>query len=188
MTEIKPNENMLMKKYCTDEVRTELQGMVTPHGWTLEKAIQSGLDNPDSSIGVYAGDPESYTLLAPLFDPIIKDYHRYNMSGHVSDFSLEGLPTENLDPENKFVVSTRIRVGRNFAKFAFPSAISTEDRASLEAQAQETLNTLPGALKGTYYPLNGMTEETRQQMIADHFLFKQGDRFLESVGVNRDWP
>ena len=25
-------------------------------------------------------------------------------------------------------------------------------------------------------------------MIADHFLFKEGDRFLESSGLNRDWP
>merc|ERR1712166_951191 len=24
--------------------------------------------------------------------------------------------------------------------------------------------------------------------IADHFLFKEGDRFLESSGLNRDWP
>jgi len=25
-------------------------------------------------------------------------------------------------------------------------------------------------------------------LIADHFLFKEGDRFLEACGVNRDWP
>jgi len=25
-------------------------------------------------------------------------------------------------------------------------------------------------------------------LIADHFLFKEGDRFLESSGLNRDWP
>ena len=25
-------------------------------------------------------------------------------------------------------------------------------------------------------------------MIADHFLFKEGDRFLEACGVNRNWP
>jgi creatine kinase/arginine kinase len=25
-------------------------------------------------------------------------------------------------------------------------------------------------------------------LIADHFLFKQGDRFLEACGLNRDWP
>ncbi len=188
MTEIKTNPDMLMKKHCTEEVITKLSGVITPHGWTVEKAIQSGIDNPDSSIGVYAGDPESYTMLAPLFDPVIREYHNYDMSGHKSDFSLEGISTENLDPTGAYVLSTRIRVGRNFAKYAFPSAISSEDRAKMESEIVEALQKLPGALAGDYFPLDGMTEDVRQQMVADHFLFKQGDRFLESVGVNRDWP
>ena len=184
----KQNENMLMRKYATAEVMQQLKGVVTPHGWTAEKAIQSGIDNIDSSIGVYAGDPESYTMLAPLFDPIIREYHKYEMTGHKSDFSLGGLEVSNLDPEGKYVVSTRIRVGRNFAKYAFPSAVSAEDRASLEAEVVEALSSLTGDLAGKYYSLGGMTEEERAQMVADHFLFKQGDRFLESAGVNRDWP
>ena len=33
-----------------------------------------------------------------------------------------------------------------------------------------------------------MTEADRKQLIEDHFLFKEGDRFLESCGLNRDWP
>jgi len=33
-----------------------------------------------------------------------------------------------------------------------------------------------------------MSEEDRKQLIEDHFLFKEGDRFLESSGLNRDWP
>ncbi|MBP6879534.1 MAG: arginine kinase [Candidatus Pacebacteria bacterium] len=179
---------MLMAKYATTEVMGQLKDVVTPHGWTAEKAIQSGIDNPDSNIGVYAGDPESYTMLAPLFDPIIREYHKYEMTGHKSDFSLEGLEIVDLDPEGKYVVSTRIRVGRNFAKYAFPSAVSAEDRASLETEVIETLSSLTGELAGKYYSLGGMTEEERAQMVADHFLFKQGDRFLESAGVNRDWP
>lgn len=31
-------------------------------------------------------------------------------------------------------------------------------------------------LKGTYFPLTGMTKEVQNQLIADHFLFKEGDR------------
>lgn len=58
-TQIKPNPDMLMNKYATPEVMEQLEGVVTPHGWTAQKAIQSGIDNPDSSIGVYVGDSES---------------------------------------------------------------------------------------------------------------------------------
>ena len=188
MTKITTNPEMLMKKHYSEVVHMQLENVVTPHGWTLQKAIQSGFDNPDSSIGVYAGDPESYVILASLFDPIIKEYHNYDMSGHKSDFSLLGLPTENLDPEGKYVISTRIRVGRNFAKYAFPSAISKQDRMQMESEIIETLKQLPGLLSGQYFPLDGMSEDVRAKMVEDHFLFKQGDRFLESAGVNRDWP
>ena len=33
-----------------------------------------------------------------------------------------------------------------------------------------------------------MSEKDRKQLIEDHFLFKEGDRFLEACGLNRDWP
>jgi creatine kinase/arginine kinase len=33
-----------------------------------------------------------------------------------------------------------------------------------------------------------MSEADQNQLIADHFLFKEGDRFLESAGLNREWP
>lgn len=181
MTEIKTNPDMLMKKHCTEEVIKELKEVVTPHGWTVRKAIQSGVDNPDSSIGVYAGDPQSYTMLASLFDPVIRDYHNYDMKGHKSDFSLDGLSVENLDPEGEYVVSTRIRVGRNFAKYAFPSAISTEDRASMESEIVTVLNELSGDLKGQYFPLDGMAEDVVQKMIEDHFCLNKEIAFLKAL-------
>merc|ERR1719181_2573247 len=43
-------------------------------------------------------------------------------------------------------------------------------------------------LKGTFYPLETMDEATSKQLIADHFLFKEGDRFLAACNLNRDWP
>jgi len=33
-----------------------------------------------------------------------------------------------------------------------------------------------------------MTPEQSEKLIADHFLFKEGDRFLEACGLNRNWP
>jgi hypothetical protein len=43
-------------------------------------------------------------------------------------------------------------------------------------------------LSGVFHPLAGMCDATRADLVADHFLFKQGDRFLEAAGANRDWP
>jgi len=33
-----------------------------------------------------------------------------------------------------------------------------------------------------------LSNKEREQLIADHFLFKEGDRFLEACNLNRDWP
>ena len=33
-----------------------------------------------------------------------------------------------------------------------------------------------------------MSKADQDQLIADHFLFKRGDRFLEYSFLNRDWP
>merc|ERR1711890_180623 len=47
---------------------------------------------------------------------------------------------------------------------------------------------LTGDLAGTYYPLTGMDEKVRQQLVDDHFLFVSGDRNLIAAGMERDWP
>jgi hypothetical protein len=52
----------------------------------------------------------------------------------------------------------------------------------------KALETFDCELKGKYYGLGTMTKAEQDQLIADHFLFKEGDRFLEACGVNRNWP
>merc|ERR1712174_183274 len=47
---------------------------------------------------------------------------------------------------------------------------------------------LEADLSGTYYPLTGMDEAVRQQLVDDHFLFVSGDKNLIAAGMERDWP
>ena len=61
----------LMAKYLNIGIFNHLKNLKSKNDFTLEKAINSGLKNPDSGIGIYAGDEESYTLFAALFDKII---------------------------------------------------------------------------------------------------------------------
>jgi len=179
----------LMAKYLTKEIFEELKGLKTKNGFTIEQAIKSGIDNPDSGIGVYAGDEESYTLFAPLFDPIIEEYHGFSKEDrHKSNLNPNELNASNPDPENRYIISTRIRVGRNLADFPLGTSISKKQRDEVQKIVSTTLGSLDGSLKGRYYPLLGMSEEDRLSLVQDHFLFKAGDRFLESAGLNRDWP
>merc|ERR1712100_166576 len=52
----------------------------------------------------------------------------------------------------------------------------------------EALKKMTGEHAGTYYSLATMSKKDQDQLIADHFLFKEGDRFLDACGLNRDWP
>jgi creatine kinase len=47
----------------------------------------------------------------------------------------------------------------------------------MEDKVKAQLSSMEGELKGTYYPLTGMDKKTQQQLIDDHFLFKEGDRY-----------
>jgi hypothetical protein len=40
----------------------KLKDLETAHGWTLHKSIQPGVEIPDLSIGIVAGDEESWEV------------------------------------------------------------------------------------------------------------------------------
>ena len=92
------------------------------------------------------------------------------------------------EEDAKMIKSTRIRVGRNLKAFPLGPGISREERKKVEEAAQQAFTAFEGELKGKYYQLGNLAENDRKQLISDHFLFKEGDRFLESCGLNRNWP
>ena len=71
----KPEVKSLLKKYLTEDTFNELKDKKTARGCTLWNQINSGVENLDSSTGVYASEQEAYTLFGKMFDAIIEDYH-----------------------------------------------------------------------------------------------------------------
>jgi len=86
------------------------------------------------------------------------------------------------------VNSTRIRVGRNLAGYPLGPGVSKEQRNEIMQKVVAACEQFEGDLKGTFYPLKGMDKKVQKQLIDDHFLFKEGDRFLAACNLNRDWP
>ena len=66
--------------------------------------------------------------------------------------------------------------------------ITQEQRVAVEELMVNTFSTLDGDLKGEYFPLTGMDESVRQNLVDDHFLFMSGDPNLIAAGMERDWP
>jgi protein-arginine kinase len=58
----------------------------------------------------------------------------------------------------------------------------------VQQEANVFLICFTGDLAGNYYPLTGMDEKVRQQLVDDHFLFMSGDPNLKVAGMERDWP
>ncbi|XP_967811.3 arginine kinase [Tribolium castaneum] len=184
------NSQSLLKKYLTQAVFDKLKSKKTGFGSTLLDCIQSGLENPDSNIGVYAPDPEAYTVFAELFDPIINEYHGgfKKTDQHPASTWGDLKSIGDVDPDQKYVVSTRIRCGRSLAGYPFNPCLTEAQYKEMEKKVSGTLMSLTGELKGKYYPLTGMSKRDQQQLIDDHFLFKEGDRFLQAANACRFWP
>jgi len=183
----------LLKKHLTREVVDQLKDKRTKLGATLLDVIQSGVANLDSGVGVYAPDAEAYTLFKALFDPLIESYHGFGPTQKQPETDLgEGkthlLP--DLDPEGKFINSTRVRCGRSLQGYPFNPCLTEANYIEMEGKVKKVFDELSGdpELSGNYYPLDGMTKEIQNQLIADHFLFKEGDRFLQHANACRYWP
>ncbi|RTG83976.1 creatine kinase [Schistosoma bovis] len=144
------------------------------------------------SICPRTGEAECYSMFIDYLDPLICDYHGVkdpSFKHPAPTFGdLSKLPFGDLDPTGKYIVSTRVRVGRSVEGFLFPTIMSKTDRIKLEQVISGALKGLTGEHAGTYYPLTDMKEEDRKQLVEDHFLFKNDDPVLRDAGGYRDWP
>merc|ERR1711981_12337 len=178
----------LVAKHVTKDKWDKLKDITTKtSGFTLAKAIACAVEFDNQHCGIYAGDWDSYKDFAAVFDPIIQEYHGIKAGAkHTSDMDV-GKITGNISSEVP-VHSTRIRVGRSIDGFGLSPGITKEQRVQMESLMKNALKTLTGDLAGTYYPLTGMDEKVRQQLVDDHFLFMSGDANLTVAGMERDWP
>merc|ERR1711970_940220 len=181
----------LVKKHLTPEVFAKCKGLVTPSfKSSLLDVIQSGAANLDSGVGIYAPDAEAYSVFSPLFDPVIEEYHagfKQDQKHPNCDFG-DVNSFQNLDPSGDYVVSTRVRGGRSLDGYPFNPCLTEAQYKEMETKVTAAFGGLTDELKGTYYPLTGMTKEVQNKLIDDHFLFKEGDRFLQHANACRYWP
>nr|QMS79253.1 arginine kinase [Psoroptes ovis] len=185
-----PQCKSMLKRLLTKELFEKLLNRRTKMGSTLMDVIRSGLMNHDSNIGIYAPDPEAYQVFAELFNKVIDEYHCFSPNnshppsdfGKLSDFI-------DLDPEHKFIISTRIRCGRSVKGFPFNPCLKEKQYKELEQKISSILlKATDEELKGQYLPLLTMSKEEQKRLIDQHYLFKEGDRFLQTANACRFWP
>merc|ERR1711930_18565 len=182
------SKHSLVASHVSKNVWEQLKGIKTKtSGFTLAKAIACAVEFDNQHCGIYAGDWDSYKDFAPVFDPIIQEYHGISSdSKHTSDMDATKI-NGNIAADVP-VHSARIRVGRSIDGFGLSPGITKEQRVGVENLMKKAFANLKGDLAGTYFPLTGMDEKVRQQLVDDHFLFVSGDPNLKIAGMERDWP
>jgi len=173
---------------------------------TFDKCIETGVQNPGhptiTTVGMVAGDAESYEVFKDFFDPVISMRHNGYAADavHPSDLDYSKLHPFNPSPKDAARIrSTRVRTGRSLAGIPLPPSCNFEERRSIEQKMSHALSTLDGPLKGDYYPLagsnsyapkpGGMTAAEEERLRTDHFLFQEPDStLLISGSMHRDWP
>ncbi|GMH65718.1 hypothetical protein TrLO_g14490 [Triparma laevis f. longispina] len=183
----------LMRKHLTNEVYTKLLPLRTSNGYTINDVIACGTTCGYSlprSMGCMAGDYESYSLFAPFFSPIIKEYHDFSpKSRHTTDLNPGHLKSvKDLDPNSEYVLSTRIRVARSIRGLPFPAASSRAARRKVESLARTCTETLKGDLEGMYMPLNDMDNDVNDDLIQRHICFDNPDEWSITARLGQDWP
>lgn len=177
----------LAKKYLSQKIFKTLEQKKTDSGFTLAQAIHSGRSNIDSSIGIYAGDAQSYHTFSLLFDPIIWDYHGVSKD-KTNTPDIRQLMLPHLDPKNKYIKSTRIRIARNLKGFNFPCHMTLSQRRKLEKKIITALGRLKEELKGNYYSFESIDDKELKRLKKENLWFQKGDRFQDAAGINSDFP
>merc|ERR1711957_545046 len=163
----------LLSKCLTKDIWEKCKDRKDKYGYTFKQSIFSGAKWTNSGVGVYGGSHESYYDFSPFMDKIIESYHGHKPTDkHLSSMDVNQLDCPDFPKdEDAMINSTRIRVARNLAEYPLGTCINPKQRLEVESKVVQALKTFDGDLKGKYY-----------------FLFKGGDKYLESCGLEREWP
>ena len=176
------------------------KGVATGSGVTFAQCIKPGLENKATGVGLVAGDEDSYSAFGGVFDAVIEARHKYAAdASHNTTMDPSGIVGDAVDLSGNYVLSTRIRSGRNIRGFALAPAIDTDDRRAVESIVSSALTGLAGDMKGEYLPLlgsssvdgfpEGMSAAQEDALRADGLLFEEPDSpTLVSGGVHKGWP
>lgn len=190
----------LAAQFATEEVWNKYKDKVStgPAKWTLARAINTGVMYPSSFVGCHAGDAESWDDFKDFFYPVIEAYHTgFSMT---EGSNLPGTPSERMDPAKitvdltdsakSKIISTRIRIARNLAGFPLNPGGSAETRVEIANALSKVYDTIPenDELKGNMYLHSTMSDEQRQGLIDDHFLFRGADKMQAASAYHEFWP
>jgi len=163
--------------------------------------IKTGIDNPDSTMGAYAQNPNDFEQFSELLDPMIREFHGIDPEARIEqkhdwDTSKRSCDLGAIDQSLKDV-SMRVRVARNVATFPLPGSMNKNQRIEFENLAADAFAELAKNREfgGKYLSItpgsaHEISPEEYDKRVSAHQMFKDmsNDPYLNSAGISNDWP
>jgi creatine kinase len=98
--------------------------------------------------------------------------------------------SQQADPDNRYILSTRIRIARSLNGVRFPSKMSRLERRQVSSLIRDCCNNLQSTpyRNGVYIPILEMTTDQNHDLIQRHLLFDNPNAWTIASGFGRDWP
>jgi len=185
--------NNHMSKSLTPALYAKYRDVVTPGGYTLDNAIQTGVDNPGHpfimTVGATLGDEWTYDCFKDIFDEIISRRHNGYPADGIHPTDLDYTQLKNAQFDTDYVLSSRVRTGRSIKGLSMPPFCTRAERREVERIISEAGASLTGELAGYYQSLPNMTEAQHEKLIDEHLMYeKPVSPLLIAGGMARDWP
>ena len=146
---------------------------------------------PSSFVGCHAGDSASYDDFKDFFYPVIQAYHKgfdIETTKHVTDMDPAKITHALAEGTKAKIISTRIRVARNLSMFPLNPGAGPETRGEIVDMMERVYAGVDGELGGDMFRHTTMSDEQRQGLIDDHFLFRGKDKMQAASGYHEYWP
>jgi creatine kinase len=187
----------ILSKVLTLDMYERLSSLTSNSGYTLDKCIQTGVDNPGtrkdghSIVGCVAGDEDCYSAFSELFDVLINHIHgpypttaRQDVRLSVTDIEYDD---DTFDPA--YVLGYQIQVKRNLHGYSLSPLCSRSERRSVEKVASSILESFEGSLVGEYHTLKSLTGAEREELRSHTLLFDRPTATTWThAQIARDWP
>lgn len=195
MPQFSADHTSVLSKVLTNEMFERYKSLHTAKGYTLSNAIQAGVVSPHLTVGITAGDEESFKLFPDLYHGVIKTVTGFDAKEQIQikdvDASKLKFSVELHTKFKHFVRSVRVRAVRNFGTFSFPPGTDDADRKAVEDLLKGAFTSFMGDLAGAYHNLESLHDNEVAQQLHDHGLLfhRPLPNSLEtSSGAARHWP
>lgn len=180
--------NSLLKRHLSRDIWSGMKKKSTSKGGNIQMCVKSGVQMPETDIGIMATDEEAYKTFSDLFGPICKDLHprfdfRYSYKFDEVKLARFTDKLDEIDEVAERMENLQISMRRNFRGMPFSPLMTREAKLQIERRVVEVL----GELCGQYHQVSRIEESTKN-WLNEIGVSVERTALHDAAGINDDFP